>query len=319
MPRETRPPLAGRYLKWPGGKSQLLPQIDPLLPAALKQGGLTRYVEPFVGSGALFFHICRHYPVSEYLLLDQNPALILTYRVVQQQVEALIDALSALQAAFWAQDGDGRKAMYYTLRERFNAGRATSGAEVAVEAQVERAAQLIFLNRTGYNGLYRVNSRGEFNVPFGRYRQPTICQTDALRAAARCLQGVQLIQGSFAACEPFVDAHTFVYFDPPYRPLSATANFTAYAAEAFDEKEQWRLAEFYRRLGQRGACLLLSNSDPRHVRPDDHFYAEAYAGFRVETVQARRRINSRADRRRSISELLILNYASDSAAGGSSA
>lgn len=318
MPRENRATLAGPFLKWAGGKSQLLPQIDPLLPAALKQGRLTRYVEPFVGSGALFFHIRRHYPVSEYLLLDQNPALILTYQVVQQQVEALIDALSALQAAFWAQDGDGRKATYYGLRERFNAGRAIAATAMTAEAQVERAAQLIFLNRTGYNGLYRVNSRGEFNVPFGRYRQPAICQTDTLRAAARCLQGVQLIRGSFADCEPFVDSRAFVYFDPPYRPLSATANFTAYAAEAFDEREQWRLAEFYRRLDQRGACLLLSNSDPRHARPDDHFYAEAYPDFRVETVQARRRINSRADRRRYVSELLILNYASDGSAGGSS-
>lgn len=303
--------LAGPFLKWAGGKGQLLPQLAAQLPATLHTGRIRRYVEPFVGSGALFFYVQQRYPVDEFVLIDRNPALIQVYRMVQREVEALIERLLDWQARYRALDEAGRRTLYYAVRAAFNAHLVEEDESPLSAAQIEQAARFIFLNRTCYNGLFRVNRQGAFNVPFGRYRNPTICQSDNLRAAARCLAGVSLAVGDFTACQAHVDARAFVYFDPPYRPLGPTANFTAYAADAFDEAQQRRLASLYRSLAQRGAYLMLSNSDPVGLGSADPFYAAAYAGFRLEKVQARRRINSRANGRGAIDEVLILNYAAE--------
>ncbi len=292
------------FLKWAGGKRQLLPQIEAHLPAALKEGRISRYVEPFVGGGAVFFYLRQRYGLTDCYLFDRNPELMLAYRVVQDDAAALIVRLQEMEAAYLPLDEDGRKAFYYQIRQQFNERRAP----VAVSERVERAAQLIFMNRTGYNGLFRVNSKGAFNVPFGRYKNPAICRAANLRAASRALQGVHIEQGVFTACEPFVDERTFVYFDPPYRPLSATAHFTAYAKEPFGDAQQLELAQFYGRLHQTGACLMLSNADPRNTIPDDAFFEEAYPGFRIEKIQANRAINSQPGKRGPISELLIMNY-----------
>lgn len=302
---------AGPFLKWAGGKGQLLPQLAARLPAALRAGRLERYVEPFVGSGALFFYVRQRYAVGEYVLIDRNPALIQVYQAVQSHVDALIERLLDWQARYRALDEAGRRTLYYAVRTAFNAHLAEGDESRLPTALIEQAARFIFLNRTCYNGLFRVNRQGAFNVPFGRYRNPTICQSDNLRAAARCLAGVRLTQGDFTTCRAYVDAGAFVYFDPPYRPLGPTANFTAYATDAFDEAQQRRLASLYRDLAQGNAYLMLSNSDPVGLGSADPFYAAAYAGFHVEKVQARRRINSRADGRGAIDEVLILNYAPD--------
>ena len=287
------------FLKWAGGKRQLLPQIEAHLPAALRDGRISRYVEPFVGGGAVFFYLRQRYGLTDCHLFDRNPELMLVYRVVRDDVAALIACLQAMEAEYLSLGEDGREACYYQIRQQFNQRRA---------GPVERAAQLIFLNRTGYNGLFRVNRQGAFNVPFGRYKKPAICRAGQLRAASRALQGVHLAHGAFTACEPVVDERTFVYFDPPYRPLSSTARFTAYAKEPFGEAQQLELARFYGRLHQTGARLMLSNADPRNTDPEDTFFDEAYRGFRIERIQAARAINSRADRRGPVSELLIMNY-----------
>ena len=296
------------FLKWAGGKRQLLPQIDSYLPAALKKGQIRRYIEPFVGSGAVFFHIVHAYPVEELFIADINAELILAYRTIQRDVEAVISELRTIEERYLPLSEARRKTFYYRQRDRYKEERVAVTFESFQPAWVRRTAQLIFFNRTCYNGLFRVNSRGDFNVPFGRYKNPTICNAPNLRAASAILERAQIHYGHYSDCADVVDETTLVYFDPPYRPISSTANFTAYSAHNFDDSHQLQLAEFYRRLDERGAYLLLSNSDPKNIDPDDEFLEKAYAGFRIERVQARRRINSSAENRGPINELLILNY-----------
>jgi DNA adenine methylase len=296
-------------LKWAGGKRQLLPQIDRFLPRALEEGAITRYVEPFVGSGALFFHIAQVYSPSQLYISDFNRELILAYRTIRRRVEDLISALREIEYHYHPLTEKGRKVFYYDQRARFNNAPLAQLAESSLpEENVERTAQLIFLNRTCYNGLFRVNSQGEFNVPFGRYKNPTICDAPNLRAVAGVLQRTEVQFGHYHSCAKVVDEKSLVYFDPPYRPISKTANFTAYSRQVFDDQAQLELAQFYRKLDQRGAYLMLSNSDPHNVDPEDDFFESAYAGFRIERVCASRRINSRAEKRGSINELLIINY-----------
>ncbi len=301
--------IARPFLKWAGGKRQLLSQIDGFLPEKLKRGEISRYVEPFVGSGAVFFHLAQQYKIPELTISDLNPELMRAYSTVQQEVEGLIAALQELQGAYLPLEETERRRFYYRQRERFNARRPgdseTNGVHVPWP---ERTAQLLFLNRTCYNGLFRVNASGEFNVPFGRYRQPRICDAPNLRAVSGILRDTEILYGRYTDCAGLVDANTFVYFDPPYRPLTATANFTAYSQQVFDDDAQLNLAEFYRALDGRGASLLLSNSDPKNVDAEDDFFETAYAGFRLERVRASRRINSRAAQRGPINELLIANY-----------
>lgn len=306
--REGNGQQARPFLKWAGGKGQLLPQIESYLPTGIRHGEIKRYIEPFVGSGALFFHIAQSYPVEEFVLSDLNPDLILTYRVVQRDVEALIHTLEQFTKEFLALDEKDRKRYYYHIRDRFNNNRAGLDRDHYSQEWVHRAAEVIFLNKTGYNGLYRLNSKGEFNVPMGRYKMPRILDVHNLRAASRVLQHAWFQHGDFESIEQWVDPQTLVYFDPPYRPISSTAHFRSYSAARFDDCQQLRLAGFYRRLDSLGVKLMLSNSDPQNVDPGDDFFQQAYAGFRIERVNARRHINSVSSRRGMIFELLILNY-----------
>lgn len=301
--RKARP-----FLKWAGGKRQLLPQIDSYLPEALKTGGLQRYVEPFVGSGAVFFHVVQTYPVGDLFIADINAELILAYRTIQKEVEALIAELAEIEERYLSLSEPQRDDFYYGQRDIYNADRTAINYDSFQEAWLKRTAQLIFLNKTCYNGLFRVNSRGEYNVPFGRYKNPTICDAANLRAVSALLQRALIHYGHYSDCADIIDEATLVYFDPPYRPISATANFTAYSPHTFDDSQQLELAEFYRQLDRQGATLLLSNSDPKNIDPDDDFLEDAYKGFRIERVQARRRINRSAEKRGPINELLILNY-----------
>ncbi len=306
---EEKRVVQGRpFLKWAGGKARLLPQLEALFPPELSNGDIRRYVEPFVGSGAVFFHIASCYSIEEFHLADANPELILLYCTIQQDVEGLIAQLQRIERDYRSLTENGRHDYYYAVRQQLNNQRATTDFGNFSPAWLERSAQLLFLNRTGYNGLFRVNAAGEFNVPFGRYKNPTICQPERLRTAARLLQNVQIRQAHFAECADFVDERTFVYFDPPYRPLSATAHFTAYSTQTFGDDEQLELARFYWMLHGRGAKLMLSNSDPQNTDPNDTFFEQAYAGFRLERVRASRHINSQPDGRGMINELVILNW-----------
>lgn len=296
------------FLKWAGSKRQLLPQIDRFLPQAVKEGSIVRYVEPFAGSGAVFFYVAQTYSLDELYIADFNPELIVAYRTIKRRVEDVISALREIEYRYRPLAEEERKVFFYKQRAQFNADLTEFEFDSLPRENAERTAQLIFLNRTCYNGLFRVNSRGEFNVPFGRYKNPTICDASNLKAAAAVLQRTDIHFGQYSDCEEIVDEKTLVYFDPPYRPISKSASFTAYSKQVFDDEAQADLAEFYRLLDKRGAWLMLSNSDPKNVDPNDRFFETAYAGFRIERVRASRRINSRADKRGAIHELLILNY-----------
>jgi len=283
------------FLKWAGGKTQLLDEIDKRLPKdEIRTGQIDTYVEPFVGGGAVFFHIAQEYPeIKRHFLFDINQYLVNCFNEIKTNVEGLIDELRSLEAAF-VRKRSGRKAFYYEIRNQFNADRSP--------------ANLIFLNKTCYNGLYRVNRKDEFNVPFGDYKNPTICDEVNLRNASEVLQKAQIVCGDFTDSKQYINNESFVYFDPPYRPLSPTASFTSYSKDSFSEQDQIKLAEFCQRIHTRGARFMLSNSDPKNEQADDRFFEEHYRYFTIDTVKATRAINCKAYGRGHINELIITNY-----------
>jgi DNA adenine methylase len=270
------------FLKWLGGKSQLLPELSKHIPERFG-----RYHEPFLGGGALFFHLAAAGRITRATLSDQNAGLVATYKTVRDDVESLIRALRSYSRLYDTTQAR-RKTIYYAVR----------GRTIAADQHIAAAARLIFLNRTCYNGAYRVNKRGEFNVPIGRYANPTICDAENLRACSRILAQTTLQAADFGLTS--MDAHRgdFWYADPPYVPRNASSDFTAYTKESFGPAEQERLADIARRLKKKGVHVLLSNSDTPFVR-------KLYKDFAIRRVQARRAVNSRADRRGTVAELLI--------------
>ena len=290
------------FLKWAGGKNQLLDEIEQRLPNELRTGETDAYVEPFVGGGAVFFYIAQKYKsIKHFYLLDINGDLVGCYNAVKHDVESLIAELRSLQSKFFAFGQSEQEQFYLDIRKRFNSEKL-SGFET------KTAAKLIFLNKTCYNGLYRVNRKNEFNVPFGHYKNPTICDVKNLRATSEVLQKVQILCGDFENSDKYINEKTFVYLDPPYRPISPTASFTSYSKNDFSEKDQIRLAEFCRRINLKGAKFLLSNSDPQNEDPSDHFFEDQYSCFTIDKVKATRAINCKASGRGQINELLITNY-----------
>ena len=254
------------------------------------------YAEPFVGAGAVFFRIVQHYPqIRKFILNDANPDLIHLYRVVQNDVEALIESLEQLNCTFIKKNGSEREDFYYRQRDLFNAHR---------DLTLQRAAQLIFLNKTDYNGLYRVNRNGEFNAPFGSYAEtnPLICDASTLRTANQLLKKAVLLNGDFTEVLARVEGHAIFYLDPPYRPLTKTASFTSYTRSRFNDDDQRRLRDFCRTLSEAGHRWILSNSDTQ-----DGFFENLYAGCRIRRVLAPRAINSNAKKRGRLPELLITN------------
>lgn len=282
------------FLKWAGGKGQLLVEIDKRLPLELKTGEIDTYVEPFVGGGAVFFHIAQKYPaLKQFYLIDINLYLVNCFNEIKNNVDTLIDDLRSLETAY-LRKRSGRKDFYYEIRDQFNMDCSP--------------AKLIFLNKTCYNGLYRVNKAGLFNVPFGNYKNPTICNEDNLRSVSSVLKQAKIICCDFEESKDYITETTFVYLDPPYRPLSPTAGFTSYSKEDFNEQEQIRLAEFCKQINSKGAKFLLSNSDPKNEDSTDNFFEDKYKGFVIDRVKATRAINCKANGRGEINELIITNY-----------
>ncbi len=273
-------PRPSPFVKWVGGKGRLMAQLTPLLPAGVER---MRHVEPFVGGGAVFF---ARQP-ERAVLCDINPDLVHVYRSIRDDVESVIRALQPLAAAGHAQE------TYYGVRERYNSGEGRGKAL--------RAAMFIYLNKTCFNGLHRVNRRGQFNVPAGRYKNPTILDGAGLRAASRALQHADIRCAGFEELLDAARPGDFVYFDPPYAPVSDTASFTSYARDGFGAEDQTRLRDVFRELDRRGAKLMLSNSDVPFIR-------ELYEGFNISTIQAARAINSNALRRGKVSEVVVRNY-----------
>ena len=310
MAERTKPvPHAKPFLKWAGGKTQLLDEFYKRLPEGLgEKGKITRYVEPFIGGGAVFFYLTRKFSFEKCCIGDANEELILTYRVIQKSVKQLIGELRILESAYIAGDENEREAYFYEIRDSFNNELPGFNFQTYSQGWAERAAKVIFLNRTCYNGLFRVNRNGEFNVPFGRYKNPDILNEANLQDVAQVLKNTRIISGDFTWCRDYVDDHTFVYFDPPYRPISQTSSFTSYSRGGFGEKDQHRLAALFRELDAKGAKIMLSNSDPRNGNYQDTFFDDLFDGFTIGRVPARRMINCNGTRRGSIDELIITNY-----------
>lgn len=300
--------LTKPFLKWAGGKKQLLEEFNKRFPKGLITGEIDKYIEPFVGGGAVFFHTIQKFNLNECHIYDANEELILVYKVVKNDVDSLIDILKKLESEFLNLNEDARKEYFYGIREMFNKSKNEIDFFQYNHNWINRAAQLIFLNRTCFNGLFRVNLKGQFNVPFGRYKNPKICNEDVLRNASVVLKNVKINLGDFTDCETIVDDKTFVYFDPPYRPLSKTSSFTSYNKDSFDDFEQQRLAKFYKELDAKGAKLMLSNSDPKNEDPNDSFFDELYSDFIIERVLAKRMINCKGEKRGVIQEVIITNY-----------
>ncbi len=306
---EVRTPRAKPFLKWAGGKTQLLAQFAEHFPSALKDGKITRYVEPFLGSGAVFLHIVQTYPIEAAYLSDVNSDLILAWRVIQDDPLALIESLSDLHTRYHSRAVDDRESFFYEIRSRYNEQRRQINHLVFADEWATRAAYMIFLNKTCYNGLYRLNSKGAFNVPFGRYKNPAILDEQNILRVSALLKKTELHPGPFTDCAQVVDDQTFVYCDPPYRPLTATASFTAYAKNKFTDEDQGKLAHFCAQLDTDSrARLMLSNSDPANTNPNDDFFDKLYADFNIYRVYANRMINANAARRGKITELVITNY-----------
>ncbi len=289
------------FVKWAGGKTQLIPQLSELFPTDLASRKSIVYVEPFVGGGAMLFHMLETYPNIKHVVInDLNKDLIATYKTVRDNPDELIAALGELQKQYRGFDGeDGKKEFYLAQRGRYNSGGTND---------VDTAALFIFLNRTCFNGLYRVNSKGKFNVPFGKAKNPLICDEKTIRADSALLQKVKILSGDFESVLSSVKGKAFFYFDPPYRPLTETSSFTAYDKNGFGDDQQRRLAGFCRRLDAAGHQWLLSNSDPHNVNPADNFFEEIFSGFEIKRVSASRMINSKASGRGKITELAIRNY-----------
>ena len=287
------------FVKWAGGKRQLLDVIRTKYPDKIE-----RYCEPFVGSGAVLFDILSQYQPKDVLINDVNPELVNTYVQIRDNVEDLITMLDELQTEYHSKTtDDSRKEMYLSKRNRFNELKTSNNPP----QNLEKAALFIFLNHTCFNGLYRVNANGLFNVPIGTYKTPTICDTENLANVSKALQNTRICCGDYYTCNDFIDSNTFVYLDPPYRPLTPTANFTSYSADKFDDARQIKLNTFVDKIAAKGAKFVASNSDPKNVDTTDNFFDTLYAAYNIERVSAKRHINSKASGRGAITELLIYN------------
>ncbi|GHV46416.1 restriction endonuclease subunit M [Synergistales bacterium] len=292
MERQAKP-----FVKWAGGKGQLLADIRSKYPTELGKR-IDKYAEPFVGGGAVLFDVLNNYDLREVYISDVNRELIHTYTIVRDNSGELIVALADMEREYNAPNAD-RTTIYYNARERFNS------LKLADSNGVELAALFIFINRTCFNGLYRVNRKGEYNVPQGKYAKPTICDADNLRAVSEKLQRVTAVCGDYKLSRNFIDDHTFAYFDPPYRPLTTTANFTAYAEGGFDDSEQESLAKFIDDIATKGAYFTASNSDPKNYDERDDFFDALYCQHTITRITATRAINSIGNGRGRVSELLI--------------
>lgn len=289
------------FIKWVGGKSQLIEQIDAQLPADFGSWENVTYIEPFVGGGAMLFYMLQRYPnIQRAVINDINSDLVCCYQTVRDQVEALIESLRDYEQLYLAlQTEDNRKDFYMAARSRYNEKNLDS---------IENTTLFFFLNRTCFNGLYRVNKSGLFNVPFGKYANPTICDPDTLRMDSELLQRVEIMNGDFEETFQHAQGNTLFYFDPPYRPLSDTSSFNDYTKEAFNDDAQIRLKEYCDRIHAAGYQFMLSNSDCKGKNEADNFFDVLYEAYQIERVWASRNINANPSKRGKLTEILARNY-----------
>jgi len=296
--------MAQPFLKWAGGKRQLMKEIETRLPKNLES--YNTYVEPFIGGGAVLFHLLEKYDFENVHISDLNPELILCYEMLKLDAKSVIKNLDKLIEAY-PEEIEDRKEVYYKIRTDWNEDVGNINS-LSKSKKIKRVSQMLFLNRTCFNGLFRVNRKGEFNVPIGNYKKPSFPKAENLLAVQKALENVTIHLSSFENCEFWVDKSTFIYFDPPYRPLSDTSHFVSYSKGEFDDENQKQLAHTFRSLDKKNVKVLLSNSDPKNTVADDEFFDELYSGFNIQRVSAKRAINSNPNKRGIITELLISNY-----------
>ena len=293
--------IAKPFIKWVGGKGQLIEQLEAKLPADFDNWDNATYIEPFIGGGAMLFYMLQQHPnIKRAVINDINPDLITCYRTVRDNVELLIPALRDIQAEYHAlSDMEAKREMFMAVRQSYN--------EKNLDP-IENTVKFFFLNRTCFNGLYRVNKRGLFNVPWGKYIQPQICDEYTLRTDSELLKRVEISEGDFEDTLSYAEGNTLFYFDPPYRPLSDTSSFNDYTKDAFNDDSQVRLKEFCDHVNVDGHCFMLSNSDCKGKNEADNFFEVLYANYYIDRVMASRNVNANGAKRGKISELLIRNY-----------
>lgn len=288
------------FLKWAGGKTQLIDQIKEQLPNNIQTKKFT-FIEPFIGSGAVLFWMLNRFSNLERAVInDINTDLINSYLTIKNNVQDLRHILLTLETEYHsiAENQKAKEEYYYNKRALFNTRSSDSTTQSAL---------FIFLNRTCFNGLYRVNRKNEFNVPIGGYKKPQICNSANLLAVSNVLQKVEILNGDYSATLRYATKNTFFYFDPPYKPLSKTSSFNAYAKDEFNDSEQVRLKDFCDILNEKNHQWILSNSDVKGKDPNNNFFDDLFADFNIMRVHARRSINADPSKRGKLTELLIKN------------
>lgn len=289
------------FIKWAGGKTQLLDVLKRNLPSGIGTT-IKKYAEPFVGGGAFLFALLEEYNFEEIYINDNNKELMNVYQTIRDNCNALVSALNHLQNEYNGLSAELQEQFYYEKREEFNT------VELDAKTSIQKASLFIFLNKSCFNGLFRVNKRGKYNVPFGKHKSISICDSDNLTKISAMLQNVVIKACDYHGVMDFADSSTLVYFDPPYRPLNVTSGFTSYTENDFSDKDQIELAECFKALSNKGAKVMLSNSDPKNTNENDNFFDDLYADFNILRVEASRMINSKGSSRGKIKELLIKNY-----------
>lgn len=292
------------FVKWVGGKSQLIEQLEALLPADFDSWENVTYIEPFVGGGAMLFHMLQKYKnISTAVINDINPDLTTCYRTVRDNPDKLVNSLKEIQKEYYSIKSKDEKCQFFLLmREEFNKKNL---------GDIENTTLFFFLNRTCFNGLYRVNKSGLFNVPFGKYETPTICDPQTIYADSKLLQNVEIITGDYQETLRYANGNSFFYFDPPYRPLSATSNFNDYSKEVFNDIAQRRLKSFCDTIQNAGHMFMLSNSDCSSANPEDTFFEDLYLVedyYNMSRVMASRNVNANGKKRGKITEIVVRNY-----------
>ncbi len=287
LPKKIKRTLTNRiphpFLKWAGGKRQLIPQMNKYFPTKFN-----KYIEPFAGGGAIFFFLYRNKYLSNkrVLLIDINKDLINCYNVIKNNVIELIKSLKKHK---------NKKEYFYKIREKDR-----NPEEYNSMTDIEKASRIIYLNKCCYNGLYRVNSKGQFNVPFGKYKNPNFCDEENLIAVNKVLKNIEIFQSSFEICLEFAEKGDFIYLDPPYFPISETSSFTSYTKDNFGRESQIFLHRVFKKLDEIGCKLILSNSNSNYIK-------NLYEDFKIIELLAKRAINCEGDKRGEIKELLIIN------------
>jgi len=295
--------MARPFLKWAGGKRQMIPAIEERLPEDLAD--FDTYVEPFIGGGALMFHLLEKYDFDDVHISDVNPELTLCYRMIRDEADLVNTHLRELSEEY-PRDEEGQAGIFFGTRDSWN--RNVGSETLSLEDSAIRVARTIFLNKTCFNGLFRVNKRGLFNVPPNYSEAPSFPSHMDLLEVQDALEGAEIHTCSYEESEGWATHSSFFYLDPPYRPLPGTPSFVSYTKGSFNDDDQRGVARFCNDIDAKGASLLLSNSDPTNSDPSDRFFDDLFEGFRVERVDASRSINSKGDSRGKIREILVSNY-----------